>query len=137
MTVSAIEFSRLGPPEAPSLRDALRLGESSPWWEHHHCYAVAVPTLIEQELAGTGELTNYTVVYYPPRDFLGQEPYVVGHITMDEGVLMPAPVVGVAPEDVEVGTRVKATLRRMKLGHEGDIYYSQKFVVDEESAPAT
>ena len=74
-----------------------------------------------------------------PRDFLGQEPYVVGHITMDEGVLMPAPVVGVAPEDVEVGTRVKATLRRMKLGHEGDIYYSQKFVVDEpapEGAPS-
>jgi hypothetical protein len=49
---------------------------------------------------------------------------------MDEGVLMPAPVVGVAPEDVEVGTRVKSVLRRMKLGHEGDIYYSQKFVVD-------
>ena len=43
---------------------------------------------------------------------------------------MPAPVVGVAPEDVEVGTRVKAVFRRMKLGHEGDIYYSQKFVVD-------
>ena len=79
-------------------------------------------------------LSNYTVVYYPPRDFLGQEPYVVGHITMDEGVLMPAPVVGVAPEDVQVGTRVQATLRRMKLGHEGDIYYSQKFVVDEGAA---
>ena len=37
-------------------------------------------------------------------------------------------------EDVEVGTRVKATLRRMKLGHEGDIYYSQKFVVDADAA---
>jgi uncharacterized OB-fold protein len=50
---------------------------------------------------------------------------------------MPAPVVDVAPEDVQVGTRVRATLRRMKLGHEGDIYYSQKFVVDEgESAAA-
>ena len=76
------------------------------------------------------------MVYYPPRDFLGQEPYVVGHITMDEGVLMPAPVVGVAPEAVAVGTRVKATLRRMKLGHEGDIYYSQKFVVDEGAGAA-
>ena len=41
---------------------------------------------------------------------------------------MPAPVVDTALEDVQVGTRVKATLRRMKLGHEGDIYYSQKFV---------
>ena len=47
-----------------------------------------------------------------------------------------APVVGVAPEDIQVGTRVKATLRRMKLGHEGDIYYSQKFVVDGEPASA-
>jgi hypothetical protein len=27
---------------------------------------------------------------------------------------------------------VDATLRRMKLGHEGDIYYSYKFVVDDE-----
>jgi len=31
---------------------------------------------------------------------------------------------------------VKATLRRMKLGHEGDIYYSQKFVVDEDAQAA-
>ena len=46
---------------------------------------------------------------------------------------MPAPVVGVAPEDVEVGNP-RSTLRRMKLGHEGDIYYSQ-FVVDEAPAP--
>ena len=56
---------------------------------------------------------------------------MVGHIAMDEGVTIPAPVVDVAADQVRVGTRVRATLRRMKLGHEGDIYYSQKFVVDE------
>ncbi len=61
---------------------------------------------------------------------------MVGHITMDEGVLMPAPVVGVALDDVEVGTWLVDLLRRMKLGHEGDIYYSQKFVVDDEGALA-
>jgi uncharacterized OB-fold protein len=136
MTVSAIEFSRLGPPKLRLY--AMRCSacnELSPWWEHHHCYKCGSPELVEEELSGKGELSNYTVVYYPPRDFLGQEPYVVGHIAMDEGVLLPAPVVGVAPEDVTVGTRVKATLRRMKLGHEGDIYYSQKFVVDDEAAP--
>lgn len=131
MTVSAIEFSRLGPPK---LRlHAMRCsgcGTLSPWWERNYCYACGGTALTEQELGGGGELSNYTVVHYPPRDFLGQEPYVVGHITMDESVLMPAPVVDVAPEDVEAGTRVKATLRRMKLGHEGDVYYSYKFVVD-------
>lgn len=135
MTVSAIEFSRLGPPK-------LRLygmrcsgcGGISPWWEKFHCYKCGNGKLTEVFLDGRGTLTNYTVVYYPPRDFLGQEPYVVGHITMDEDVLMPAPVVDTALEDVQVGTRVKATLRRMKLGHEGDIYYSQKFVVDPAAA---
>jgi uncharacterized OB-fold protein len=109
-------------------------GGISPWWEKFHCYKCGNDKLTEVYLDGRGTLTNYTVVYYPPRDFLGQEPYVVGHITMDEDVLMPAPVVDTALEDVQVGTRVKATLRRMKLGHEGDIYYSQKFVVDPEAA---
>ena len=56
-------------------------------------------------------------------------------IAMDEGVNLPAPVMGVDPDNVEVGTRVAATLRRMKLGHEGDIYYSYKFVVDDDPAP--
>jgi uncharacterized OB-fold protein len=131
LTVSAIEFSRLGPPKLHlyAMR-CTNCGTLHPWWEKYTCEKCKSRDMVEEKLGGTGELSNYTVVYYPPRDFLGQEPYVVGHITMDEGVLMPAPVVGVAPEDVQVGTRVKAVLRRMKLGHEGDIYYSQKFVVD-------
>lgn len=137
MTVSAIEFSRLGPPKLHLFAMKCEKCEKlSPWWERHHCYKCGHDTLHEFELSGKGEISNYTVVYYPSRDFVGQEPYVVGHIEMDEGVILPAPVMGVAPEDVEVGTRVSATLRRMKLGHEGDIYYSYKFVVDHEAAAA-
>jgi len=138
VTVSAIEFSRLGPPKL--VLHGMRCTNCRtlhPWWERYTCEVCKHRELREERLAGTGELTNYTVVYYPPRDFLGQEPYVVGHIQMDEGVLLPAPVVEVAPEDVEVGTRVRATLRRMKLGHEGDLYYGHKFVRDEPPAPAS
>jgi uncharacterized OB-fold protein len=138
VTVSAIEFSRLGPPKLRLY--AMRCTSCKtlhPWWEKYTCGVCRGRELVEERLEGTGELSNYTVVHFPPRDFLGQEPYVVGHITMDEGVLMPAPVVGVAPEDVQVGTRVMAVLRRMKLGHEGDIYYSQKFVVDPDPPKRT
>ncbi len=136
MIVSAIEFSRLGPSKLHLFAmKCSKCKELSPWWERSHCYKCGHDTLTEFELAGTGEITNYTVVYYPPREFLGQEPYVVAHIRMDEGVNLPAPVMGVDPANIEVGTRVAATLRRMKLGHEGDIYYSYKFVVDDEPAP--
>ncbi len=136
MTVSAIEFSRLGPPKLHLFAMKCETCQAlSPWWERSHCYKCGGDTLTESELAGTGEITNYTVVYYPPREYVGQEPYVVGHIMMDEGVTLPAPVMGVDPDAVEVGTRVAATLRRMKLGHEGDIYYSYKFVVDDDPAP--
>jgi uncharacterized OB-fold protein len=136
VTVSAIEFSRIGPPKLrPYAMRCQKCDTLHAWWEKFHCYSCNSTDLVEQELEGGGELTNYTVVYYPPRDFLGQEPYVVGHIAMDEGVVMPAPIVDVVAGEVEIGTRVKSTLRRMKLGHEGDIYYSQKFIVDNAPAP--
>ena len=136
MTVSAIEFSRIGPPKLrPYGMRCTKCTTLHAWWEKFHCYSCGSSTLVEEELEGGGEITNYTVVYYPPRDFLGQEPYVVGHIKMDEDVVMPAPIVDVAADEVEIGSRVKSTLRRMKLGHEGDIYYSQKFVVDDTPAP--
>jgi uncharacterized OB-fold protein len=133
VTVSAIEFSRLGPPKLVLYAMRCRTCKTlHPWWERYTCGVCGSRDLVEEKVEGTGELVNYTVVYYPPRDFLGQEPYVVGHIELDEGVLVPAPVVGIAPDDVEVGSRVRSTLRRMKLGHEGDIYYSQKFVLDDD-----
>ena len=102
MTVAAIEFSRLGPPKLHLYAMKCdKCGELSPWWERNHCYHCGNDSLTEFGLKGTGERTNYTGVYYPPREFLGQEPYVVGHIQMDEGVNMPAPVMGVDPDAVD------------------------------------
>lgn len=135
MTVSAIEFSRLGPPKLHLYAmKCTSCGELSPWWEKNFCYKCRSTEMVEQEISDGGTLSNYTVVYYPPREFVGQEPYVVGHIDMDDGVIMPAPIVDISADQVKVGMRVKSTLRRMKLGHEGDVYYSQKFVVDEPAA---
>ena len=132
MTVSAIEYSRIGPNKLHLYAmKCTKCEQLSPWWEKNFCYKCNSSELVEQEISDGGTLANYTVVYYPPREFVGQEPYVVGHIDMDDGVVMPAPIVDISADEVKVGMRVKSTLRRMKLGHEGDVYYSQKFVVDE------
>lgn len=132
MTVSAIEYSRIGPNKLTLYAmKCTNCEELSPWWEKNFCYKCNSSELVEQQISDGGTLANYTVVYYPPREFVGQEPYVVGHINMDDGVVMPAPIVDISADQVKVGMRVKSTLRRMKLGHEGDVYYSQKFVVDE------
>ena len=58
-------FSRLGPPKLRLY--AMRCTSCevlSPWWEHHHCYACGGADMVEQELSGTGELTNYTVLWF-------------------------------------------------------------------------
>ncbi|NBP86898.1 MAG: hypothetical protein EBU54_17635, partial [Mycobacteriaceae bacterium] len=64
MTVSAIEFSRLGPPKLHLFAmKCEKCKELSPWWERSHCYKCGGDTLTEFELGGKGEITNYTVVY--------------------------------------------------------------------------
>ena len=45
MTVSAIEFSRLGPPKLRLYAMRCANGHLSPWWEHHHCYQCGSDTL--------------------------------------------------------------------------------------------
>ena len=71
MTVSAIEFSRIGPPKLrPYGMRCNDCGTLHAWWERFHCYSCGSRDLVEQELEGGGEVTNYTVVYYPPREFL-------------------------------------------------------------------
>ena len=55
MTVSAIEFSRLGPPKLHLFAMKCdKCGELSPWWERSHCYKCGGDSLSEFELKGTG-----------------------------------------------------------------------------------
>jgi rRNA maturation endonuclease Nob1 len=49
MTVSAIEFSRLGPPKLRLYAMRCQKCQTlSPWWEHHHCYACGGGGLVEE-----------------------------------------------------------------------------------------
>jgi uncharacterized OB-fold protein len=76
-----------------------------------------------------GEVYSYSLVHEAPAAFEMQKPYVVAMIKMDEGVMMTAQLTDCEPAEVQIGMRVKATLR--KIGEEGPggvIHYGYKFV---------
>jgi uncharacterized protein len=59
-----------------------------------------------QHGSGLGEIYSWTVVYRPVTPEF-EPPYAPAIITLDEGYQMLTNVVGVPPEDLEVGMRVR------------------------------
>jgi uncharacterized protein len=72
-----------------------------------HCRQCLSPELDWTTSAGRGEIYSWTVVYRPVSPEF-EPPYAPAIITLDEGYQMLTNVVGVAPEDLEVGMRVQA-----------------------------
>jgi hypothetical protein len=61
-------------------------------------------------VAGTGEVYSFNVmhqVYHP--GFADEVPYAVVLVKLDEGAKMISNLVGVAPPDIRIGMRVRAT----------------------------
>ena len=71
-----------------------------------HCGSKAVAWA---PASGRGEVYSFSVVHRAPSPaFKDQVPYVVAIIATDEGPHLLSRVVGVAPEAVAIGRRVKA-----------------------------
>lgn len=76
---------------------------------------------------GTGEIYSYTIIRSPPDGFEDLAPYTVALIKLDEGPIVEGHIVDNG-KPVQIGTRVRAVLRRIyKEGDEGLIYYQYKF----------
>jgi uncharacterized protein len=61
-------------------------------------------------IAGTGQVYTYTVVHRAPTPaYQADAPYVIAHVTMDEGPRMISNLVGCDPAEVEVGMPVEVT----------------------------
>lgn len=72
-----------------------------------HCRQCLSPDLQWATSQGVGEIYSWTVVYRPVSPEF-EPPYAPAIITLDEGYQMLTNVVGVAPEDLEIGMRVRA-----------------------------
>ncbi|OBF63223.1 hypothetical protein A5753_13115 [Mycobacterium sp. 852002-51971_SCH5477799-a] len=71
-----------------------------------HCRECLSQDVCWQQGSGRGEIYSWTVVYRPvTAEF--EPPYAPAIITLDEGYQMLTNVVGVAPEDLDVGMRVR------------------------------
>lgn len=61
-----------------------------------------------EPIAGTGEVYTYTVVHRAPTPaYQADAPYVIAHVTMDEGPRMISTIVDCEPGDVTIGLPVE------------------------------
>jgi len=59
-------------------------------------------------IAGTGEIYTYTVVHRAPTPaYQADAPYVIAHVTMDEGPRMISTLIDCDPSSVVIGTPVE------------------------------
>jgi len=70
------------------------------------CRSCGSDSLKQVELPDTGRLITYTVIRYPPAPFIGEEPYTVGVIELDDGTRVLANLRGTEWEDADREQRV-------------------------------
>lgn len=71
-----------------------------------HCRQCLSEDLDWRQSIGVGEIYSWTVVYRPvTAEF--EPPYAPAIVSLDEGYQMLTNIVGVPPEDIEVGLRVR------------------------------
>jgi uncharacterized OB-fold protein len=93
------------------------------------CHRRSIGKIERFQLKGEGEIFSYSIVHEATPDLEMQKPYVLAMVRMDEGVMLTAQVVDCRMEDVRIGMRVRAVLRKLsEEGPDGVIHYGYKFV---------
>ncbi len=82
--------------------------------------------LIEIELPREGEVLTYTVLNIPIKGFEQYAPLIIAIIKLGEAKVL-AQLTDVKPEEVRVGMRVQATIRRTAPTLDGVVPYVVKF----------
>lgn len=93
----------------------------------------SIEKMVPFQLSGEGTVLSYTVVHDPAEGFEMQVPYVLALVKTPEGPVLTGQVVDLAPEEVSIGLKVRATFRKLREeGRAGVIHYGYKFAPIEE-----
>ncbi len=93
------------------------------------CRRASIGNVEEYAVVRTGEVYTYSIVYEAPAANDMLKPYVVVMVRTDDGVMVTGQLVDVNIEDVAIGMRVRAVMRKLDTdGESGVIHYGFKFV---------
>lgn len=93
------------------------------------CHRKSVGKMEEVKLKGTGKVFSVTEVQDSLEELSMMKPYLVAIVEMDEGTKVLGQVIDCEGCDVEIGTPVRATLRKLsEEGPSGIIHYGYKFI---------
>jgi uncharacterized OB-fold protein len=91
--------------------------ESPVWFPREVCPACLGSGLEWRASEGTGSVYTFAVEHRPPSLApLGDHPYVVALVELDEGIRMMTNIVGCEPAQVRVGQRVEVAWERLSDG---------------------
>jgi len=92
------------------------------------CHRKSLGKMVPLKLKGEGAVHSFTEVHEGHEDFEMQKPYIIALIDLDEGVRVTGQLIDCEPDQVSIGMRVRATLRKLgEDGAAGVIHYGYKF----------
>ncbi|MFQ6113061.1 MAG: Zn-ribbon domain-containing OB-fold protein [bacterium] len=82
------------------------------------------------KLQDEGKVLTYTVIHVAPQQFGTQTPYIVAIVELNDGVKITSQIVDCAPDEVNIGDKVKVVFRKVQQdGHAGILCYGYKCVL--------
>jgi len=100
------------------------------------CHRKSVGKIEKVKLKGEGKIFSFTEVQEGLEELSMQRPYILAMVEMDEGAMVTGQIIDCEACDIDIGTRVRASLRKLsEEGPSGIIHYGYKFVPVREKAP--
>jgi len=92
------------------------------------CHRKSVGKMEKVKLRGTGKVFSFTDVHEGLEDIALHKPYIVAIVELDEGPRVTAQIIDCEACDIQIGTPVRATMRKLsEEGPSGVIHYGYKF----------
>jgi len=97
-----------------------------------HCRRQSLGKMEPYAVCREGEVYTFSIIHEAPECNNDIKPYAVAMVKTDDGVMISAQLKDVEPENVRIGMKVRAVLRKIDCdGPTGVIHYGFKFVPKE------